>query len=222
MAMKFDKVAGAAKKSEIKYYKFEDGENIFRMVGDVLPRYVYWVKNDKKTIPMECLSFDREEEKFTNIVKDHIPEFCPDLKCSWSYLVQVIDPEDGEVKVLGLKKKLFGQIIEMAAKHLGDPTNPETGWTVVVERKKTGPLPFNVEYNLDQMSCKAQPLTEEEKVLIEEAKNIDDLFPVPTPTDQKRFLDSIFNKTNETEEVPDDVKDELKKDDSSFDDDIPF
>ena len=218
MAINFDEVNGEAKKSDITYFKFEDGENKFRMLGGVLPRYVYWLKSPdgSKNLPVECLSFDREQEKFTNITKDWVNVYFPDIKCSWSYLVQVIDLKDGKLKTLSLKKKLFQQILAISKKHLGDPTDTGTGWDVVVERVKTGPLAYNVEYSLDQMSCKNRALDTDELDLVEELKDIDDLFGRPTPEEQKEFLDRVFFSDNDKddgnqEEVPND-----------FDDDIPF
>lgn len=222
MALKFNEVAGEAKKSDVNYYKFEDGENRFRMVGDVLPRYVYWLKSpDNKTLAIECLSFDRDEEKFTNIEKDWVTDFKPDEKCSWSYLVQVIDLDETDptkkVKVLGLKKKLFQQILDIAGKHYGDPTDPENGWDCVVERKKTGPLPFNVEYTLDQLSSKPRALDKDEMAAIKELKPIDSLFPRPKPEEQKAFLDKVFlgDKGDDENTDQDAVKD-------LADEDVPY
>ena len=86
---------------------------------------------------MECLSFDRNSERFNNQEKDWVREYYPDLKCGWSYATQCID--NGEVKVVNLKKKLWEQIIT-AAEDLGDPTDPETGWDICFKRVKTGPL----------------------------------------------------------------------------------
>ena len=71
---------------------------------------------------MECLSFDRNKEAFNNKEKDWVREYYPDLKCGWSYATQCID--NGQVKVVNLKKKLWEQIIT-AAEDLGDPTDPE-------------------------------------------------------------------------------------------------
>jgi len=226
MALSFNDTAGEAKKTEIDYYKFEDGENRFRMVGDILPRYVYWKKtpDGTKNMSVECLSFDRDLEKFTNITKDWFQHYFPEEKCSWSYLVQVFDPDDGKLKVLSLKKKLFQQILDMAKKHLGDPTDPNKGWEVVVERKKTGPLPFNVEYHLDQMSCKGQPLNAEQKKVVSEAKTIDELFPVQTPEEQKGFIEKIWFSAHQEQEAQEpkasDMPDKSVADE--FDDDIPF
>ena len=79
----------------------------FRLVGDILARYVYWVKGENdKNIPLECLSFDRNNESFNNKEKDWVSEYYPDLKCGWSYATQCID--NGQVKVVNLKKKVVG------------------------------------------------------------------------------------------------------------------
>ena len=144
MAISFNKQKGSAQKSSINSYQYRDGENQFRLVGDILARYVYWVKGENdKDIPLECLSFDRNEERFNNKERDWVREYYPDLKCGWSYATQCID--NGAVKVGNLKKKLWEQIIT-AAEDLGDPTDPATGWDVKFKRVKTGPLPYNVEY----------------------------------------------------------------------------
>ena len=115
MAITFKNVKGSAKKGIDNLYKFKDGENIIRLVGEVLPRYVYWVKGTGgKDIPFECLSFDRDAEKFTNIEKDYVRDYFPELKCSWSYVVQAIDPAEKKIVVVNLKKKLFQQILATA------------------------------------------------------------------------------------------------------------
>lgn len=220
MALNFDDVSGEAKKIKIDYFKFEDGENRFRMVGGVLPRYVYWKKtpDGTKNMSIECLGFDRDLERFTNIKKDWFNHYFPDEKCSWSYLVQVFDPPNStSLKVLGLKKKLFTQILEFANKHAGDPTDPNKGWEVVVTRKKTGPKNYNVEYTLDQISSNnSSPLDDAQKAIFNEAKKIDELFPVQTPEEQKAFIEKVwFAKSQEKEEMPEDAE-------IDFNDDIPF
>jgi hypothetical protein len=91
---------------------------------------------------MECLGFDRDKEQFTNIEKDWVRHYHTDMKCSWAYAVQCIDPDDGKVKVLNLKKKLF-EAVMVAAEDLGDPTDTTTGWDLAFKKQKTGPLPFN-------------------------------------------------------------------------------
>ena len=152
MAIKFNQHKGSAQKNSISSFQYRDGDNQFRLVGDILARYVYWIKGEnEKDIPLECLSFDRNLETFNNKEKDWVREYYPDLKCGWSYATQCID--GGVVKVVNLKKKLWEQIIT-AAEDLGDPTDPTTGWDVKFKRVKTGPLPYNVEYQLQVLKCK--------------------------------------------------------------------
>jgi hypothetical protein len=193
MAVKFGDVKGSAKKGIDNLYKFVDGTNEFRLVGDVLPRYVYWIKGTGgKDIPFECLAFSREAEKFTNEEQDYVREFYPELKCSWSYVAHAIATVDGDKKivVVNLKKKLFQQIITLA-EDLGDPTDVDTGWDIVFKKEKTGPLAFNVEYTLQQMKCKKRPLTEGEKALLADMKTLEEVLPRPTPEAQKALLEKI-------------------------------
>ena len=199
MALSFNQSKGSAQKSSIDSYKFVDGDNSFRLVGDILARYVYWIKGEnEKNIPFECLSFDREEERFNNKEKDWVREFYPDLKCGWSYATQCIS--DGSIKVVNLKKKLWEQIIT-AAEDLGDPTDPETGWDVKFKRTKTGPLAYNVEYQLQVLKCKPRPLTDDERALVAELKSMDEVMPRPTPDAQKELLDRLTGATSdETDE----------------------
>ena len=195
MAISFNKSKGAAQKSSITSYGYRDGDNTVRLVGDVLARYVYWLEGKNgKNIPFECLSFYRNEERFNNKEKDWVREYYPDLKCGWSYAMQCID--GGEVKVINLKKKLFEAILT-AAEDLGDPTDPESGWDVKFKRVKTGPLPYNVEYQLQVLKCKQRPLDESELALLDGLKSMDDVMPRPTPDAQKALLDEIREEGGE-------------------------
>lgn len=191
MAIAFKNTKGKAQKSSVESYTYKDGENRVRLIGGVLPRYVYWVKGtNNKDIPIECLAFSREKEKFDNIEKDHVPEFYPDLKCSWSYAVNAIDPTDGKVKVLNLKKKLFESILS-AAEDLGDPTDYDTGWDIVFKRTKTGPLAFNVSYDLNVLRCKHRALTDDEREAADKAVDIDTKYPRQTPAEQLALLEKL-------------------------------
>jgi hypothetical protein len=191
MALSFKQTKGRAQKSSVESYEYKDGENVVRLIGGVLPRYVYWVRGtNNKDIPVECLAFSRDKEKFDNLEKDWVPEFHPDLKCSWSYAVNCIDPKDGKVKVLNLKKKLFEQIIT-AAEDLGDPTDPETGWDVVFKRVKTGPLTYNVEYTLQVLRCKPRKLNAQELELAAKALPIDEKYPRANPDEVKALLEKL-------------------------------
>ena len=207
MAIKFGEVAGKAKKGANQYV-FKDGENVIRLFGDVLPRYVYWVKGKNgKDVPVECLSFDRNKEKFTNMEKDWVREYFPELKCSWAYVVQGYDVSEKKPVVINLKKKLFEQI-RSAAEDLGDPTDPETGWDVVFKKTKTGALAFNVEYTLSVLRCKKRALTDEELEIVNSAPSIDELVPRLTPEEQKKFLDEsvMGEESGGGEDVPSELE----------------
>lgn len=129
MALKFGDTKGKAQKKSVDSYEYKDGDNTVRIFGGVLPRYVYCLKGtNNKDIPVECLAFNRATERFDNKEVDLVPEFFPDKKCSWAYSINCIDPRDGKVKVLNLKKKLFEQIMT-ASEDLGDPTDLDTGLT---------------------------------------------------------------------------------------------
>ena len=189
MALTFNKLKGEAQKGKIESYTYVEGDNKVRMVGDVCARYVYWLKGENdKNVPFECLSFDREKEAFTNLEKDWVREYYPDQKCTWSYAIQCI--HDGKVKVLNLKKKLLEQIL-VAAEDLGDPADPETGWDVHFKRVKTGPMAYNVEYQLQALKCKPRALDEKELELIIDLKSMDEVLPRPTADAQKELLDRI-------------------------------
>jgi len=210
MAIKFGNIEGKAKKSSVEAYTYKDGDNVIRMVGDVLPRYVYWLTTaDGKRVPMECLGFDRDKEQFTNIEKDWVRHYYPDLKCSWAYAVQCID-SDGKVKILNLKKKLFESVM-VAAEDLGDPTDIETGWPLCFKKQKTGPLPFNVEYTLQVLKCKPIPLTAEQKEAIKELPSIDDVISRPTADLQKDFIETRVLENSAETSVPTEVADEVKE-----------
>lgn len=199
MAISFKNTKGKAQSNKVEAYEYKDGENTVRLVGGVLPRYIYWVKgSNNKDIPVECLAFSREKEKFDNLQKDHVPEFFPDLKCSWSYTVNCIDPKDGKVKALNLKKKLFEQIIT-AAEDLGDPTDYDTGWDVVFKRVKTGPLAFNVEYQLQVLRCKPRVLTADERAAADAAKSIDEKYPRPNEAEVLALLEKITTNGGDEE-----------------------
>ncbi len=206
MAISFKNTKGKAVKNTVESFEYKDGDNTVRIFGGVLPRYVYWLKGtNNKDIPVECLAFDREEERFNNKETDHVQSFFPEAKCSWSYSVNCIDPKDGKAKVLNLKKKLFEQIVT-AAEDLGDPTDPDTGWDIVFKRVKTGPLPFNVEYQLKALACKPRSLSDDEREIIAKEKAIDEKYQRPTEADVLKTLERI-SKGGEEEETADTTTD---------------
>jgi hypothetical protein len=202
MAKGFAETNGVAKKGG-KFYKWVDGEQIIRLVGEIVPRYVYWkstIDDEGKTrnVSIECLGFDRDAEKFTNIEKDWFKHYWSDQQCSWSYVCRAIDPADATQTILiPMKKKLYQQIQEVA-KELGDPTNPETGWDCIVKREKTGAQAYNVEYTLKQLQCKVRTLSEEELEAIEKMDPMDDLVPRLTSNEQHQLIKDTWFKDNNT------------------------
>ena len=219
MGLAFNDSHGSAIKNNLEYIKLEFGINKFRIVGDIRARYSYWKELGTNSIPVECLSFDPALERFTNVETDWFKHYFPDAKCVWSYVVQVIDSKEDEpkLKLCGLKKKLWDQILD-AAKDLGDPTDPETGWWIIVDKKKTGPQKFNVEYALQVLKCSESkgPLNDAEMALLDKVKPIDELIPRPTSEEQKAFIEK--NWVNKEEENADtEAVDEL-----SEAEDVPF
>jgi hypothetical protein len=200
MALGFNQAKGTAQKDRADGYDYKEGENRIRLVGDLLARYVYWIKGENnKQLPFECLSFNRETETFDNAETDHVKEFYPDLKCTWAYAIQgIVNPgtDNPELRIINLKKKLTKQILD-AAEDLGDPTDPETGWDIVFKKSKTGPLPINVEYQLMVLRCKPRPLNDAERELIKDLKSMDEVLPRPTPQQQKDLLTRLQNGSNE-------------------------
>lgn len=200
MSLTFNKSKGSAIKNTVEAYAYKEGENTVRLVGGVLARYVYWLKGtNNKDIPIECLSFDRDQEKFTNEEVDHVPNFFPEKKCQWSYCMNCIDPSDGKVKVIHLKKKLFQAIMD-ASETLGDPTDVKTGFDIVFKRVKTGPAAFNVEYTLSTLKLKSRALTPAELEAVAGAKSIDEKYPRQTPDQVLKTLEKLASGADDTEE----------------------
>jgi hypothetical protein len=214
MAIKFTDLQGKASKAGPERFKPQEGKNQFRIIGSVIPGYKYWLKTkDGTSVPMDCLSFNRETEQFDNRARDVVREYFPEKKCSWAYQSFVIDRSDGKVKLFDHKKRLFESILDAAKKKLGDPTDPEEGWDIIFTRKKTGPQAYNVEYTLETFELENSPLSDEDLSAIEEAGKIEDLVKLPTPEEQEQFIKNYILGSEE-EEAPEAVATEL-------DDDIP-
>lgn len=204
----FGTVKGSAKKEKTEQYKMVDGDNSVRLFGNILPRYVYWIKGTNgKNLPFECLEFNRETESFDKAEKDWVKEYYPDLKCSWSYSMMCLN-SNNQPQVFNFKKKLF-EAIMANVEDLGDPTDPENGWLLKFSKKKIGPLPINVEYTLQTVKClnSKGPLSEEEKAAIEACKPIEELIPRATPAAQKELLDKLMKGDDDT--IDESIEEEL-------------
>ena len=86
---------------------------------------------------------------------------------------------------------------------MGDPTDYDTGWNVVFKRVKTGPLAFNVEYQLQVLRCKPTALSADERAAADAAKTIDEKYPRPTSDEVKALLDKITASGDEADSTTD-------------------
>ena len=202
-SLSFTKAKGKAESSKVPYLDIPFGETSVRLVGGILPRYVYWVRGPSgKAVPVECLAFERETESFNNANEDPVREKFPELKSGWAYAINCIDRKDGEVKVFALKSRLFREITD-AAETLGDPTDPKDGWDVVFKKTKTGPNAMNVEYSLQVLKCKKTPLTDEEIDKVGNAKLIEEFLPRLDAAGIREQLDRIENFKGKDDEGDD-------------------
>lgn len=183
------KPQGGGERTEIVRLKLDKDNTKVRIVGYVLPRYVRWVvTNEGKKFPLECLSFNRENEEFVK-TKDpfnEIPEEIYGEKPQFAYIVNVIDRADGKVKLFDLKTTIFKQLVDLAKDpDYGSPADEENGYDIVIQREKTGPLPQNVKYNI-RPGRSATPLTQAEKDL--ELYNLSTIYKRQTYEEQKEWL----------------------------------
>lgn len=180
----------ASDRKQIERYNISLGDNKVRLIGDVLPRYAYWVTtNEGKKFPVECLRFNRETEEMDDTTKDPFTELPADVyedKPQFAYVCNVIDRKDGSIKLFDLKATIYKQIVDYATNSdYGNPADPEKGYDITIKKEKTGPLAQNVKYSVMPARSNS-PLTEEEKAL--ELYELDKLIKRPTYVDQKKWL----------------------------------
>ena len=65
------------------------------------------------------------------------------------------------------------------------------------KRTKTGPLAFNISYDLSVLRCKTRKLTAEERAAVAEAKSIDEKYPRPTEAEVLALLEKITTNTDD-------------------------
>ena len=238
MALNFNDVNGSAVKGGT-YYKWTPGENRFRMVGGILPRYMYWVEGkgadgEKSSKAFECLGFDRDQERFTNTEMDWVQRLVEVKKdgkmvpaqCAWSYTCLAFDRKDGKLKIMPLKKKMTEAIIA-SAKKLGDPTHPKTGYDIIVDRVSTGSKAYNVEYRVQILDMAGgatdSPLTESELETVADSGDITEMTPRESVEEQKARLLLHIGQAPEASSDDEGTSDDLDNDAvAGFDDDIPF
>jgi hypothetical protein len=163
-----------------------------RLVGDLLPNYLYWVKAKEGPRTRNVTNFNRMSETFDSTIDDPIKRLItpkdPKVLHQFGYATNVINRADGLIYLLELKQTVYAGILEYAKKAnegYGDPADPETGYDLTIEKKKTGPLKQNVKYGVTP-SRNNTPLTEEEQVL--ELYNLAKLYKQETPDEQIAWL----------------------------------
>ena len=183
-----------------------------RFVGEVLPRYVYWViTKEGKKMPVECLQFDRQTETFNNNAKDPIKELPADLyseKPQFAYVCNVLDRSDGKIKLFDVKSTIYKQIVDYARNpEYGNPADLDKGYDMTIKKEKTGPLPQNVKYTcVPARTSKA--LTTEERAL--ELYEISKMYKRPTYEEQKKWLldnTMLFSTLTDSHLTPESVED---------------
>jgi len=181
---------GSSQRKEIERLALSIGDTKVRLIGDVMPRYCYWVvTTEGKKMPVECLSFSRETESFDNNAQDPFKEIDTAIysdKPQFSYVCNVIDRTDGKIKLFDLRATIYSQIVDYASNpEYGNPADPVKGYDLTVKKEKTGPLPQNVKYTVVPARSNIA-LTEDEQKL--ELFELDRIYKRQTYDEQKEWL----------------------------------
>lgn len=142
-----------------------------RLLGNYHPAYKYWIPTrDNKVTPIIAKGFNPETESWDFIDEDPLYKIVVGsknklLRLEFYYTINCIDRSDGLVKILPLKSTIFNAIVDLVKNpEYGDPTDPVTGYDILLKKTKTGPKPQNIKYVVTP-SRKSSPLTPEEQKL---------------------------------------------------------
>lgn len=204
MSNNFQSTRGSADSTKIVYAKLVNGVPFqFRVYGDVLRSYAYWLKNAAgKSAKFENLGFNRDTEKFDGAEQDAVRELgitelntytkkVEPIKSKRAYAIQVVNRATNQLEVLDLKKSIFdGMIAYMQDMEIEDVTSVE--WVVM----KSGTTWNDTKYVLDVIKTqKANKDTaavaaqhEADIEILAKAKSIFELFPRETYEAQKKRL----------------------------------
>jgi hypothetical protein len=205
------KSQGSGERKEIQRITLQNGDNKIRLVGEVMPRYVYWLTTkDGKRMPVECLKFDRNTEQFSG-TEDPFDEISQDIyadKPQFAYVCNVIDRNDNQVKLFDLKATIYRQIVDFAKdSEYGNPADDTSGYDITIVKEKTGPLPQNVKYTVRPARA-STALTDSEKEA--ELFELDRIYKRPDYTEQKRWLlenTTLFAGDDDNSFSPESVED---------------
>jgi hypothetical protein len=188
------------------------GDTKVRFVGEVLPRYVYWViTKEGKKMPVECLQFNRQTEAFDSNARDPMKELPAEIyseKPQFAYVCNVLDRTDGKIKLFDVKATVYKQIVDYARNpEYGNPADLEKGYDITIKKEKTGPLPQNVKYTcVPARTSKA--LSAEERAL--ELYEVSKMYKRPTYEEQKKWLldnTMLFSTLTDSSLSPEEVED---------------
>lgn len=204
--------SSSSARKEIERINIGIGDTKLRLIGEVLPRYVYWVvTTEGKKMPVECLRFDRQKESFNDSIKDPMKEIDEEIyseKPQFAYVCNVIDRTDGKVKIFDLRSTIYKQIVDYATNpDYGNPADDAAGYDITIKKEKTGPLPQNVKYSVIPARNNSS-ITEAEKKL--ELFELDKIYKRQTYEEQKEWLlknTSYFSGESSDEFKPEKVED---------------
>ena len=198
--------SGNSDRRDIQRLSMGLGDTKIRLIGDVMPRYCYWVvTKEGKKMPVECLQFDREKETFVASNKDPFKELDADVyseKPQFSYVCNVIDRSDNSIKLLDLRQTIYAQVVDYATNpDYGNPADAAGGYDLTIKKEKTGPLPQNVKYTLIPARSNS-PLKPEEAAM--ELFDLSKIYKRQTYDEQKEWL--MQNTTLFAGDVSDEFK----------------
>ena len=181
---------GNSQRREVERLSLQIGDTKVRLIGDVLPRYVYWITtNEGKKMPVECLRFSRATEQFDDSQPDPFKELDEAIfadKPQFAYVCNALDRSDGKIKLFDLRSTIYRQIVDYASNpEYGNPADDTTGYDITIKKEKTGPLPQNVKYTCIPARASVA-LSEVEKGL--ETYDLDRIYKRQTYDEQKQWL----------------------------------
>ena len=144
---------------ETNYLKFEEGENIFRILSSAIIGYEYWTGQDKDRKPVRVHTLDEVPEEFLNN-KDNRQN----AKYFWAFIVY--NPKTKSIQLLEVKQKTILRSLEalVKSKAWGDPKL----YNIMVTKTKTGSEDRDVEY-----SVMPEPKEELDKGILKLYKDMD-------------------------------------------------
>jgi hypothetical protein len=204
--------SNSSARKEIERINIGIGDTRLRLIGEVMPRYVYWVvTTEGKKMPVECLRFDRQKESFNDSIKDPMKEISEDIyaeKPQFAYVCNVIDRTDGKIKIFDLRSTIYKQVVDYATNpDYGNPADDDSGYDITIKKEKTGPLPQNVKYSVIPARSNSA-VTETEKKL--ELFELDKIYKRQTYEEQKQWL--LQNTSYFAGEASDEFKPEKPED----------